>query len=150
MIQSVIFDLGGTLLDFNPRHVPWLEWERIGLEQACQYLIEQGHALSQETFVAHLTDALPERWERAAQGGDNLRLGDVLRESCAAFGATPDDDEIEEAIARYIAPLDKGVIIFDDALDTLRALRARVARPRREGGLPVREPRIREARGGEP
>ena len=125
MIQAVIFDLGGTLLEFNPRHVPWLEWERLGLEQACRYLIEQGHALPQETFVAHLSDGLPERWERAAQGGDNLRLGDVLRETCAAFGAAPRDDEIEGAIARYIAPLDQGVVLFDDALDTLRALRAR-------------------------
>ena len=125
MIQAVIFDLGGTLLEFNPRHVPWLEWEGAGLERACQYLIEQGYALSQEAFVSHVIHGLPERWECAAQGGDNLRLGDIVREACAALGAAPDDDEIEEAIARYIAPLDQGVVIFDDTLDTLRALRAR-------------------------
>jgi putative hydrolase of the HAD superfamily len=125
MIQAVIFDLGGTLLDFHPQQLPWLEWERLGLEQACQYLIGRGYALSQQSFEAHFIDMLPERWVRAAQGGDNLRLGDVMRETCAAFGAAPDDDEIEEAIARYIAPLDSGVVLFDDTLDTLHTLRAR-------------------------
>jgi len=70
-------------------------------------------------------DILSGGWEQAAQGGQNLRLGDVLREACAACGVAPRPEEVDGAIARYIAPLDAGVVAFDDALDTLEALRGR-------------------------
>ena len=49
----------------------------------------------------------------------------MLHESCAACGVTLSGDEIGEAIAHYIAPVDKGVVIFDDAVDTVKALRER-------------------------
>jgi HAD superfamily hydrolase (TIGR01509 family) len=125
MVQAVLFDMGGTLLDFNPDHLPWLEWERAGLRRAYNYLAGWGYALPEETFVTRFMESLPERWERAAQGGDNLRLGDVMREACAVCGAAPAGDEIEGAIAQYIAVLDARVVMFEDTLDTLRALRAR-------------------------
>jgi putative hydrolase of the HAD superfamily len=123
MIRAVLFDLGGTLLEFNPHHLPWLEWERAGLEGAHAALSARGHALPVETFIAHFENRLPERWDQAARGGPNLRLADAIREACLACGATPDEGEIEAAIAAYIAPLDADVVAYDDALDTLEDLR---------------------------
>jgi putative hydrolase of the HAD superfamily len=123
MIRAVLFDLGGTLLEFNPHNLRWLEWERAGLEGAHAALTAQGHTLSLETFIARFEDSLPARWEQAGQGGPNLRLGSVIREAAAAGGVSPSADEIEEAIAAYIAPLDAAVVAYDDALDTLESLR---------------------------
>ncbi len=121
MIRAVLFDLGGTLLEFN--HLSWLEWERAGLEGAHAALSARGYTLPLETFIARFEDSLPERWEQAARGGPNLRLADVIRETALACGVTPADDEIEAAIAAYIAPLDANVVAYDDALDTLADLR---------------------------
>jgi HAD superfamily hydrolase (TIGR01509 family) len=124
MINAVIFDLGGTLLDFNPDRLPWLEWERVGLASAHAYLAAQGYRIEEQELVAHFLERLPERWERAAQGGENLRLGDVMREACAACGVTLTEEEIVGAVAHYIEPLDVRVVPYDDTVETLAALRA--------------------------
>ena len=125
MIRAVVFDLGGTLLDFNPDGLPWLEWERTGLLHAHATFSAQGLDLPEDTFVRHVHGSLAHRWQQATEGGENLRLGDVLREACAACGVSPADAQIEEAVAQYIAPLDARVVIYPDTLDTLDALRAR-------------------------
>jgi len=125
VIRAILFDLGGTLLEFNPHHLPWLEWERAGLENVHACLLTRGYDLDLTAFSAHWAEQLPERWEQAARGEGNLQLGDVLREACHACGVTPTADEIETAVAAYIAPLDAHVMAYDDTLDTLRELHCR-------------------------
>jgi HAD superfamily hydrolase (TIGR01549 family) len=49
----------------------------------------------------------------------------VIREACLACGVSPSAGEIAAALAAYIAPLDAHVVAYDDALDTLEALRSR-------------------------
>jgi HAD superfamily hydrolase (TIGR01549 family) len=122
-VRAVIFDLGGTLLEFNPQHQPWMEWEREGLDAAHAYLSACGHGLPRAELMERFFSALNERWDRATKGGANLRLQDLLSESYAACGFILTADEIAEAVARYIAPIDARVVAFDDAVATLDVLR---------------------------
>jgi len=123
VIHAVIFDLGGTLLEFNPQHLPWMEWEREGMDAALAYLLERGHILPTAEFTEHFFGSLRDRWDRATKGGGNLRLQDLLCESCAAYEVILTADEIAAATARYIAPIDARVVVYDDTLGTLDALR---------------------------
>lgn len=122
MISAVVFDLGGTLLEFNPDRLPWLDWERAGLTNAYAYLTARGYEIEEQALTAEFIDKLPERWRRATQGGENLRLSVVMREACAAGGIAPTPAEIDEAVARYIEPLDARVVPYDDTIDTLEWL----------------------------
>ena len=124
-LQAAIFDLGGTLLEFNPQGLSWLEWERIGLASVHIFLTARGHALDFEQLAPLFSNALPERWELAARGVKNLRLGDILGESLSACGVTLAAAELDEAIAQYIAPADQSVRVYEDAVETLKALRER-------------------------
>ncbi len=125
MIQAVILDLGGTLLDFNPHRLSWLEWERIGAENAHACLVSLGYDLPEDTFVTHALDALPRRWQRSTEGRENLRLDDLLRQACRACGVIPAPHDLERAVAAYIAPLDADVIPFPDSRPALDYLHAR-------------------------
>jgi len=125
VIRAVLFDMGGTLLDFNPHRLQWLEWERGGMESVHTYLVNRGYSLTGSTFFAHLIDSLAERWAEATQGGRNLHLAERIRAACTACGVSPTRDEIDQAVAQYIAPLDKRVVIYSDAVQTLRLLRER-------------------------
>ena len=125
MIRAVIFDMGGTLLDFNPEGLPWLEWERLGLEQAYETLAAQGYKIPRDAFVSQFLDELPDRWIRATEGDQNLQLGDRLREVCAASGRVPDKADVDRAVAQYIGLLDAQVVVYPDTLATLAALQER-------------------------
>ena len=125
MIRAIIFDLGGTLIEFNPDHLPWLEWERAGLQSAHAYLSTRGYDVPERAFERHFFEPLPERWAQATQGQTNLKLEELMRETCSACGLTPTETEIQEVVAQYIRPLDTRIELFADTLDTLEALRRR-------------------------
>lgn len=117
--------MGGTLLDFNPDRLPWLDWEQAGVTAAHAYLVQQGCDLPREELAAAFIAALPERWEQATQGGANLHLGEMVQEACAQLGLTLSAADAAEVAAAYVAPLDRRVVPYADTIDTLQALKDR-------------------------
>jgi len=80
-IEAVVFDLGGTLIEYAGSYAVWPDLETPGLQAAYDYFGSQGLALP--PFV-QFRDAgfaiLPGRWQGAVEGQRNLRLADLIGE----------------------------------------------------------------------
>lgn len=93
-IEAVIFDLGGTLIEYAGPYAIWPDLETPGLSAAYDYF--QGKSMALPPFE-QFRDAgfgiLPGRWQGAVDGQRNLRLadfiGEILHSCIGANGVQP-------------------------------------------------------------
>lgn len=114
-IQALIFDLGGTLIEYTGEFASWPELETPGLQAAYTTLQGYGVVLPHfDHFCAAGFEILPGRWRMATSGQRNLRLQDFLEEvlsACAVQGVhgqwlTKAAALYEQAICAQAFPLD--------------------------------------------
>jgi putative hydrolase of the HAD superfamily len=124
-IEAVIFDLGGTLIEYAGPYKVWPELETPGLQAAYDYLDGKGVVLPP---FDHVRDSafvrLPDRWQAATEGKNNLRLVDFLAELLAANKvAGVAADWIAEAAAVYQETICARGVMIEGARDTLAELK---------------------------
>ena len=126
MIRAVIFDLGGTLLEYKlPGSTDWLQFERAGAGSAFAHLVRKGHGLPvRETFVTSVVEQVQRRWRQVTEEGGNLHLADVMRDVCAEYGIVLSSEETEAVAHDYMTPLSAQAWALPGAGETLQALRA--------------------------
>jgi putative hydrolase of the HAD superfamily len=126
MIRAVIFDLGGTLLEYKLPGTDWTQFEQAGAEAAFAHLIRQSHKMPpREAFVDAVVGQVQSCWRQVTERGGNLRLADVLRDVCARYGIILSPAEVEAAVHNYVTPLSAHARPLSGAKETLQALRAR-------------------------
>ncbi|MCB8984041.1 MAG: HAD family hydrolase [Ardenticatenaceae bacterium] len=94
-IEAVVFDLGGTLIEYTGPYDAWPALETPGLQAAYDYLRAQGGQLPEFTVFRDTGfSILPGKWETAVSGHQNLRLidflDDILHTCAGANGIQPD------------------------------------------------------------
>lgn len=78
-IQAVIFDLGGTLIEYAGPYAAWPDLETPGFQAAYALLQQKGLSLPKfELFREAGFALLPQRWRQATMGEQNFRLVDLL------------------------------------------------------------------------
>lgn len=124
-IEAVIFDLGGTLIEYAGLYRYWPELETPGLEVAYEHLRSKGIALPPFTAFRDSAFArLPGRWQEATDGKRNLRLVDFLAELLEANSvADVPSDWIAEAAQVYQSTICAQGVMIDGAHDTLADLK---------------------------
>ncbi len=126
MIRAIIFDLGGTLLEYKLPGTDWTQFEQAGANAAFAHLADQGHEMpSRQAFVDSVVGQVQSRWRHVTAQGGNLCLGDVLRDVCADYGVVLSSSEVEAAVHSYVTPLSAQVRLLPTAKETLQALHAR-------------------------
>ncbi|MFN2136013.1 MAG: HAD family hydrolase [Candidatus Promineifilaceae bacterium] len=124
-IEAVIFDLGGTLIEYAGPYAVWPELETPGLQAA--YAALQNHGVALPPF-AQFRDAafvtLPGRWEDATAGRQNLRLAAFLRELLGQQGVNGlAQGWLESASRAYEQAVCSQAVLIDGALSTVRTLK---------------------------
>ena len=102
-IKAVVFDLGGTLIEYTGDYSSWPELETPGMLAAYAYLDRQRVSLpGTESFIRAGQAILPGRWLMATAGERNLTLPSFLEEMLATLKVeAPDAGLIEVAADRY-------------------------------------------------
>jgi len=120
-IQAIIFDLGGTLIEYAGPYAVWPDLETPGFEAAYITLQRNGVELSSfEKFRATGFAILPERWQMAISGQRNLRLLDFLTEVLETCDVTSLDQVwLEEAALLYQEAICAQAVPLDAAQETL-------------------------------
>ena len=124
-IEAVIFDLGGTLIEYAGPYQTWPELETPGLEAA--YKVLQGKGVSLPPFNElrdSLFASLPGRWQAATDGKRNLRLAEFLAELLQE-NDVPDIPAqwIDKAAAAYQTTICERSEVIYGAQETLIALK---------------------------
>ena len=125
-IQAIIFDLGGTLIEYAGPHDAWPELETPGFQAA--YDVWQTAGLPVPPF-AQVQGAgfarLPRRWQAATRGEANLRLVDLLAETLTDCGLTAVSPTLlATAATQYQAAIQQQAAMIPHAPEVLASLKA--------------------------
>ncbi len=113
-IEAVVFDLGGTLIEYAGQFSSWPDLELPGLSAAHAYLRERGIPMPEfERFSIVAFDLLPRRWRLATSGIKNLTVPSLLSEILGNFGVEGLDEFIlvaasecyEQAVCAHATPI---------------------------------------------
>lgn len=116
-IEAVIFDLGGTLIEYAGSYTAWPDLETPGFQAAYQILQQKGISLPEFDLFRQVGFALlPQRWRQATLGEQNFRLVDLLTAVLHDHDLyEADPDWLTEAAELYQTAICQQAHMFADA-----------------------------------
>jgi putative hydrolase of the HAD superfamily len=123
-LGAVIFDLGGTLIDYLGGAPSWPEMEFPGVQALHDCLSAAGFPIDAEAFRESFIAAMDHRWRAATEGiSDPPTLASLILEACHAAGFHLEAELHETAIAAYCAPIAERAAVAGGAEPLLAWLR---------------------------
>lgn len=124
-LRAAIFDLGGTLVDFAGANETWWDVERRAFARAHEFLASHHADAAWEPFFARIKRLSDDYWQRATAGELSFIVDHVVRDACQAIGVDATDELVRGCVDAFCAVVADGCYPFDDAAETLRALKQR-------------------------
>jgi putative hydrolase of the HAD superfamily len=120
-IRAVIFDLGGTLVDFPERGAQDSLWgasfERLSGTST------EGARVGREAYVRTMEEAEAEHWRRVVEEWWSGPPDSLVRDGFRGMRLEPTDEEIAAALDGYAAAVEGWSVAFLDARETLALLK---------------------------
>ena len=125
MINTVIFDLGGTLIEYAGDYESWPELETPGFTAAYAHLTKNNISLPTFDQFRNCGFALlPGRWQQAVKQERNLTVADLLAEVLATLEVEPiENGLLEEAAKLYQQAICQQAWAVPDAAATLQQVK---------------------------
>jgi len=125
MIRAIIFDLGGTLLEYKLPGTNWTQFEQGGAAAAFMYLSKRDHKLPpRDVFVASVVKEVQMRWQQVTEQGGNFDLANLLQDVCNRHGIVLSPQAAEKVAHHYVTPLSVQARPLPGAKETLQTLHA--------------------------
>lgn len=122
--RAVIFDLGGTLVD-------WPDWE---VDAPRRWALSYDHLVralpatswpSQDAYVRAMSEAEQAHWRRVTQEHWSGPPSGLIQDGFRRLGRHPHEPELLAALDGYARAVDGWAVVFPDARSTLATLRER-------------------------
>ena len=125
-VETIVFDLGGTLIEYAGSYDAWPELETPGFAAAYETLSQNGQGLpSFEQFRQAGFAHLPRMWQAATKTDVNLQVHALLGEALADFGMTHiANGDLLAAAQAYGTAIQQQAWLIEDALETVTAVKA--------------------------
>lgn len=125
-IRAIIFDLGGTLIDYAGNHNSWPELEKPGLTEAHDYLVSNGCDLPDLVkFYTIGFEILPNRWKLATSGQRNLTIASFLLDIFDHLEVRhPDGESLKIAAAKYERAICRSAVALPHGREVLSELKS--------------------------
>jgi HAD superfamily hydrolase (TIGR01549 family) len=125
VIRAVIFDLGGTLIDFDGKAASWRGMEERGIGALRRFLVEYGCTLPAADLSDALWEGMRRGWDDAMSGRANACLPDIIAASLARLGVTLDEAACWQAARAYATGVEQGIVPLEGARELLSELKQR-------------------------
>jgi putative hydrolase of the HAD superfamily len=124
-VETVIFDLGGTLIEYAGEYEHWPELETPGFVAAYDVLAGNGRSLPP---FAQFRDAgfahLPRMWQAATRTAANLQVHALIGESLAELGVNSlSNDDLLAAAQAYGAAIQQQAWLIEGAVAAVTAVK---------------------------
>lgn len=125
-IETVIFDLGGTLIEYAGEYEHWPELETPGFAAAYEVLSQNGRTLPAfETFRQAGFTHLPRMWQAATRKEANLQVHALLGAALVDLGVNSfANGDLLAAAQAYGSAIQQQATLIDGAVETVTAVKA--------------------------
>jgi len=126
VIKTVVFDLGGTLIEYAGNYLSWPELETPGFAAAYAYLQQQQYTMPLfDDFRQTGFSLLPSMWQAAIRRERNFRVVDLLTATLAKLGEFPVlSDDAAQAATQYGAAIQAQAVVVQQAVETVFQIKA--------------------------
>ncbi len=125
-VETVLFDLGGTLIEYAGDYEHWPELETPGFAAAYDVLSQNGRTLPPfETFRQAGFSHLPRMWQAATRKEANLQVHTLIAEALTDLGVNSFvNGDLRAAAQAYGAAIQGQAWLIDGALAAVTAVKA--------------------------
>ena len=126
MIEAVVFDLGGPLIEYAGTYESWPELETPGMTAVYHHLTQNNISLPDfNQFRDRGFAILPDRWQQAVRQERNLTVADFLTDLLAQLNVPPLADRLlDESTRRYQQAIQDQAWVLPNAAETIKQIKS--------------------------